>query len=652
LLALRGQAEEFPVRVCLSSLFCAFSLVTIGACQPPLSEEPEASSQESTLGGTYLLQPVHSGKCVDVDGQSTLSGANVLQWGCDGRASQKWVLRDLGSDSYEVKSFAGLCLDVSGASLLDGGNVIQWTCKQSNNQKWQLVADSGAFRLKALHSGKCLDVAGASTANGANVQQWSCVNVNQQRFKIVPLGTSKLFVPAASVTASANDGNVPANTVDGSLATRWSAAGDGQWIQYDLGLFRRVTRVRLAGYSGASRSFRFDVQTSTDGITWLTAAAGLTTALTDALQSFDLSPVDPARYVRLVGHGNSSSTWNSYTEVEIWGGVSTVPACQPETDATFCARLGKNCGTVSGADNCGQSRTVTSCGTCTAPATCGGSGTPNVCSCAPESNAAFCSRLGKSCGTVTGTDNCGQSRTVSSCGTCTAPATCGGGGTPNVCAVPAPVDDLPACRRTVPVTTSAALASAIGAALAGDCIVLADGSYTLPTIRAQGTAASPIVIKAAHPLQATVSTGTLSYDGAAYVVVQGLLWQAGQIRMNNCDHCRLSRCRLALAEPTGVDFDWVTVTGTSNGCRLDHNDLGPKNVLGNMVMLAGSGSQIVQNTRIDHNFFHDVNRTSGNGWETIRGGLSGWTFSSAHSVIEHNLFKAASGDPETTSIKS
>ena len=53
--------------------------------------------------------------------------------------------------------------------------------------------------------------------------------------------------------------------------------------------------------------------------------------------------------------------------------------------------------------------------------------------CGAESNAQFCSRLGKNCGSVTGTDNCGAARTVSSCGACTAPATCGGGGTANVC---------------------------------------------------------------------------------------------------------------------------------------------------------------------------------------------------------------------------
>jgi hypothetical protein len=54
-------------------------------------------------------------------------------------------------------------------------------------------------------------------------------------------------------------------------------------------------------------------------------------------------------------------------------------------------------------------------------------------SCTPETDAAFCSRLSATCGSVTAPDNCGTSRTVSSCGSCSSPQTCGGGGTPNAC---------------------------------------------------------------------------------------------------------------------------------------------------------------------------------------------------------------------------
>jgi hypothetical protein len=55
-----------------------------------------------------------------------------------------------------------------------------------------------------------------------------------------------------------------------------------------------------------------------------------------------------------------------------------------------------------------------------------------ACACTPESDAAFCARLGKTCDTVNDTDNCGAPRSAS-CGSCTSAQTCGGGGTPNVC---------------------------------------------------------------------------------------------------------------------------------------------------------------------------------------------------------------------------
>src|SRR6266545_1999185 len=56
--------------------------------------------------------------------------------------------------------------------------------------------------------------------------------------------------PGSAVTASADDGNVPANTVDNDLSTRWSANGDAQWIRYDLGARKRVTAVLIAFYRG------------------------------------------------------------------------------------------------------------------------------------------------------------------------------------------------------------------------------------------------------------------------------------------------------------------------------------------------------------------------------------------------------------------
>jgi hypothetical protein len=216
---------------------------------------------------------------------------------------------------------------------------------------------------------------------------------------------------------------------------------------------------------------------------------------------------------------------------------------------------------------------------------------------------------------------------------------------------PEPTEDLPPCKKTVQVPNSGALPGAIGAAMPGDCLVLADGDYTLPGITGKkGTSAAPIVIKAANTLKVTVANGGFSISDSAYVVVQGIAYTGNTgAKVSNCDHCRVSRCKFQLQDG---GFDTFTVSGTSIGVRVDHNDFGPKTVLGNTIMLSGAGPQIVQQTRLDHNYFHDVKGGGGNGWETIRAGLSGWWLSSSKTVIEYNLFERCTGDPETISIKS
>jgi poly(beta-D-mannuronate) lyase len=129
---------------------------------------------------------------------------------------------------------------------------------------------------------------------------------------------AKITVPGTSVIDSSDDGNVAANVVDGNLATRWSASGDGQWIRLDLGSTKNVSQVKVAFYQGDTRTSTFDVQVSSDGTTFTTVKSFTSSGTTTALESFDI-PDKSARYVRLLGHGNSVNLWNSYTEVEIWG---------------------------------------------------------------------------------------------------------------------------------------------------------------------------------------------------------------------------------------------------------------------------------------------------------------------------------------------
>jgi unsaturated chondroitin disaccharide hydrolase len=126
------------------------------------------------------------------------------------------------------------------------------------------------------------------------------------------------ILAVAAVTASADDGNRPENTLDNNFSTRWSAQGDGQWIRFDLGRIKTVRKIAIAWHLGDTRSARFDVQTSRDGATWTTALKSLSSGTTTKQETYDM-PDGGSRYVRIVGHGNSLNPWNSITEVDIYG---------------------------------------------------------------------------------------------------------------------------------------------------------------------------------------------------------------------------------------------------------------------------------------------------------------------------------------------
>lgn len=126
----------------------------------------------------------------------------------------------------------------------------------------------------------------------------------------------------AAVTASAHDGNVPQNTIDNSLSTRWSASGDGVWIQYDLGSSKTVGWLSIAWYRGNERRANFDVQTSADATSWTNVISDRDSGGTSTQpENYDFTDRS-ARYVRIVGHGNEDNAWNSIAEVDIFGAGS------------------------------------------------------------------------------------------------------------------------------------------------------------------------------------------------------------------------------------------------------------------------------------------------------------------------------------------
>ena len=108
--------------------------------------------------------------------------------------------------------------------------------------------------------------------------------------------------------------------VDGDLSTRWSAEGD-QWLQLDLGEVKTVGYAEVAFANGDARTASFDLLVSADGESWKTVYAGESSGKTLQMEAYPLKN-EQARYVRVLGHGNSSNRWNSITEVNVHAAVA------------------------------------------------------------------------------------------------------------------------------------------------------------------------------------------------------------------------------------------------------------------------------------------------------------------------------------------
>ncbi|CAH1202142.1 hypothetical protein PAECIP111891_01983 [Paenibacillus allorhizoplanae] len=149
-----------------------------------------------------------------------------------------------------------------------------------------------------------------------------------------PIGSEPLRHKVYAVTDSVNDGNLPENTFDNNFGTRWSSSGDGQWIQYDLGKIQSIGYLGISFMLQSARTTNYEVLVSEDGQIWDQVFNGTSSIVSDAqLQIVDF-PDTQGRYVKIIGHQNSTGPWNSITEVQIYapctaGNLLILPSVSP-----------------------------------------------------------------------------------------------------------------------------------------------------------------------------------------------------------------------------------------------------------------------------------------------------------------------------------
>ena len=126
-----------------------------------------------------------------------------------------------------------------------------------------------------------------------------------------------------TATASKQDSGKEASKVlDGDYETRWSADGVGEWIDFTFDRIYTLKKVKLTGY-WYDKSYTFSINAQAD----FTCPAN---RQPNTLVEFDISNLNIiGDRVRLIGKGNSATSYNSYREVEFWGIAGDVPPPPP-----------------------------------------------------------------------------------------------------------------------------------------------------------------------------------------------------------------------------------------------------------------------------------------------------------------------------------
>ena len=119
----------------------------------------------------------------------------------------------------------------------------------------------------------------------------------------------------ATASSSSTDTNTPKEATDGDTVSYWAADGDGQWLQLEFEEVVPIELIRIVAHQGNVRTADFELMISNDGETWEKLLSYTTDGVTADYQYIKTSA--NAKFLRLVGHGNSANSWNSYAEFDV-----------------------------------------------------------------------------------------------------------------------------------------------------------------------------------------------------------------------------------------------------------------------------------------------------------------------------------------------
>jgi hypothetical protein len=282
--------------------------------------------------------------------------------------------------NLHLNKFEGVALD---PTKCDAGTTYGTTSCSTGAQPWSAIAGTTApmnSYMALTQPGGAFELSNDGTCNTYEVLSATFVHLWDPAYTFVdpwPTIASNTTDSESSLSESRD------KAFDGRVDTKFFAMWRTPWLVYTYSTpGHTVTSYRVgSGNDLPPRDPKsWVLEGSNDnGNTWteLDVETNQSFSSRMMLRTFTVSNPGAYRHYRFRVTQNNGDGWFQMSELQL---VEGVPAsCTAESDAAFCSRLAKNCGAVSGTDNCGAARTVSSCGSCTSPATCGGGGTANVC---------------------------------------------------------------------------------------------------------------------------------------------------------------------------------------------------------------------------------------------------------------------------------
>ncbi|GAB1693451.1 RICIN domain-containing protein [Krasilnikovia sp. M28-CT-15] len=139
-------------------------------------------------GRTYYIRSrLNWHKCIEMPGWSKKNYTQADIWTCVNQNNVKWKVVFAGTygglETYFIKNVhSGKCLNLAGDSPKDGAKIIQYKCNTGLNNMWRFLPHQDYLEVKSMSTNGLLNISGGRAVNKAKIIQWNRFGYKNQDF--------------------------------------------------------------------------------------------------------------------------------------------------------------------------------------------------------------------------------------------------------------------------------------------------------------------------------------------------------------------------------------------------------------------------------------------------------------------------------------